>query len=316
MPPATTAAEMPPHHPMQQTPPQDSARPRRSFLYVPGDRPRALEKARELPTDGLILDLEDAVPPEAKVAARAAIAEALAQGGYGAREKLLRVNALDTEWGRADLAAAAAMPLNGVALPKVESAETVRTAAALLAEAGAPGLPIWCLIETSRGVLKALDIAEAHGTVAGLILGTSDLAKDLHLRPDLDPDFGRSRAALLPSLGQVLLAARAAGIVALDGVHLDLDDDEGFEAACRQGAAMGFDGKTLIHPKTIATANRLFGPSPAAIDRARRVVAAYGEAAAAGRGVVLLDGRLVEALHVAEARRLLALAEEIERRQA
>ncbi len=280
-----------------------SLRPRRSALYIPGANARALAKGRTLPADILILDLEDAVAPEAKETARDALRDLLAEGGYGGREILVRINGLETEWGADDLAATANAGADAILLPKVESAETVRAAEAALEAAGAPaGLALWCMIETPLGVLRAQEIAAAAPRLAGLVMGTSDLAKDLNCRHTPD------RAPLLTSLSLTLLAARAHGLAILDGVHLDLADDTGFEAACRQGRALGFDGKTLIHPKTIAAANAAFGPSDADLETARRTVAAYEQAAAQGQGVALLDGKLVEALHADEARRLLDLA--------
>jgi citrate lyase subunit beta/citryl-CoA lyase len=281
-------------------------RPRRSLLFMPGANARALEKARELPADGLIFDLEDAVAPDAKPAARQTVAAALARGGYGKRELVLRVNALDTEWGMADLRAAARMPLNAVLLPKMESAERVRETEAALNRSGAPkSLAIWCMIETPRGVLAAPDIAAASPCVAALVMGTSDLTKDLGALTLPD------RLPLLMSLQLVLLAARAHGLAALDGVHLDLADDTGFAAACAQGRALGFDGKTLIHPKQIAPANASFAPSADEVAQARKIIAAHAAALAAGKGIVVVDGRLVENLHVEAARRVLALAEVI-----
>jgi citrate lyase subunit beta/citryl-CoA lyase len=281
-------------------------RPRRSLLFMPGDNSRALEKARELPTDGLIFDLEDAVAPDAKERARSRVAAALGQGGYGHRELVLRVNGLDTEWGAADLAAAAAMPLDAVLLPKVERADTVRAAVTLLGRAGAAQTPaVWCMIETPRGVLAAPEIAAASPRVEALVMGTSDLTEDLRAR------HMANRQPLLTALQLVLLAARAHGLAALDGVHLDLADDAGFAAACAQGRALGFDGKTLIHPKQIAPANAAFAPSSEEVMRAQRVIAAHREAAAAGKGIVVVDGRLIENLHVAAAQRTVALADAI-----
>ena len=282
-----------------------SLRPRRSVLFMPGSNARALDKARELPADGLIFDLEDAVAPAAKEAARRTVADALAAAGYGRRERVLRVNPLDGPWGRADLAAAASLPIDAVLLPKVESAAMVARAAAVLDEAGAPpGLSLWCMLETPLGILGAREVAAAP-RLAALVAGTSDLAKDLRARATPD------RLPLLSALGLVVLAARAFGLAVLDGVHLDLADEAGFAAACRQGRDLGFDGKTLIHPKQIAAANAAFAPSEAEIAEARRIIAAYAKADAAGQGVALLDGRLVEALHVENARRTLALAEAI-----
>ena len=282
---------------------QPNPRPRRSLLFMPGANPRALEKARELPADGLIFDLEDAVAPDAKTAARDAVAAALAESGYGRRELVLRVNALDSEWGVADLGAAATMRLDAVLLPKVESARTVGDTVAALDRAGAPNtLALWCMIETPRGVLAAAEIAAAHPRVAALVMGTSDLTKDLGAATTPD------RMPLMTSLQIVLLAARAHGLVALDGVHLDLADEAGFAAVCAQGRALGFDGKTLIHPKQIAPANAAFAPSAEQIARARRIIAAHQAALAAGKGIVVVDGRLVENLHVAAAERTLELA--------
>jgi citrate lyase subunit beta/citryl-CoA lyase len=283
-------------------------RPRRSLLYMPGSNPRALEKARSLPADGLILDLEDAVAPEAKESARAIVTAALAEGGYSDRELVLRVNAMDTPWGHADLAAAATMPIDALLLPKVESPDRVALAVSLLDAFGAPErLAVWCMLETPRGILYAREIAAASPRLAALVLGTSDLTKDLHALPT------RDRLPLITSSGLAILAARAHGLAVLDGVHLDLADDEGFAAACRQGRELGFDGKTLIHPKQIAAANAAFAPTPEEIEWSRRIIAAHSEAAAAGKGVVLVEGRLIENLHVENARRLLALAGEIER---
>jgi citrate lyase subunit beta / citryl-CoA lyase len=285
-------------------------RPRRSVLFMPGSNPRALEKARALPADGLIFDLEDAVAPEAKETARAAVAAAVTTGGYAPRELVLRVNPIDTVWGHADLTVAATLPIDAVLLPKVESAERVRLSIDLLDALGAPPeLAIWCMVETPLGVLAAAEIADASPRVATLVLGTSDLANDLHARPT------RDRLPLLTALGLVLLAARAHGRAVLDGVHLDLGDAEGFAAACRQGRDLGFDGKTLIHPDQIGPANEIFAPAAEEVARARRIIAGYAEAVVAGKGAVRIDGRLVEALHVDEARRTIALAEAIAERE-
>ena len=284
-------------------------RPRRSVLYMPGANPRALEKARTLPADGLIFDLEDAVAPEAKEGARAIVAAALAAGGYAPRELILRVNGLDTVWGHADLAAAATLPIDAVLLPKVENADRVRSSLALLDASGAPAeLVVWCMVETPKGVLAATEIAAASPRVGALVMGTSDLVTDLHALAM------RDRLPLVTALGLVLLAARAYGLTALDGVHLDLADAEGLAAACRQGREFGFDGKTLIHPGQIDAANAAFAPSADEIERASRIVAGYAEAKHAGKGVTTVDGRLVEALHAAEAHRTLALADAIRER--
>jgi citrate lyase subunit beta/citryl-CoA lyase len=273
---------------------------------MPGSNARALDKARTLAADALIFDLEDAVAPDAKDLARDQVAATVRQGGYGARELIVRVNGPQTPWGAADLAAAATLGADGVLLPKVESAEAVRQAVAALDAAGAPAdLPVWCMMETPLGMLHAEAIAAASPRIAGLVMGTSDLAKDLHAA------HTRDRLPMITALGLCLLAARAYGLAILDGVHLDLADEHGFSAACRQGRELGFDGKTLIHPKTIDIANRTFGPSADEVVHARRVIAAHADAVAAGKGVVLLDGALIENLHVEAARRVVALAEQI-----
>jgi citrate lyase subunit beta / citryl-CoA lyase len=280
-------------------------RPRRSVLYMPGSNPRALEKGRSLPADVLILDLEDAVAPDAKPQGREAIRQALAaKPAYGRRELVVRVDGLDTPWGHDDLAAVATAGADAVLLPKVESADAVRRACTVLDAAGAPGgLPLWCMMETPRGVLRAEAIAD-HPRVTCLVMGTSDLTKDLQAL------HTGQRLPMLPALGLCLLAARAARIAIVDGVYLDLTDEVGFAASCRQGRELGFDGKTLIHPKQIEPANAAFGPSPEAVAQARRIIAAFAAARAAGKGVVVIDGKLVENLHVAEAHRL-QLAEAI-----
>ena len=283
-----------------------NSRPRRSVLYMPGSNTRALEKARGLAADGLILDLEDAVAPESKAMARANVAAALRAGGYGRRELVVRVNGLASPWGYDDIAAAALMKADAVLLPKVESADTVRQAATLVAAAGAPdSLALWCMMETPMGMLHAEEIAAASPRVAGFVMGTSDLAKDLHAR------HTRDRLPMLTALGLCLLAARAYRLAILDGVHLDLGDDEGFAQVCRQGRELGFDGKTLIHPKTIAAANDAFAPTAEEVALARRIIAAHAEAEAAGKGVVLVDGKLIENLHVEDAHRTVALADQI-----
>ena len=283
-------------------------RPRRSALYMPGSNPRALEKARDLPADCLIFDLEDAVATDEKERARKIVAAALTAGGYGRRELVLRVNALDTPWGHGDLAAAATMPIDAVLLPKVENAERVQLSAALLDSLGAPeGRLLWCMLETPLGILSAREIAASSPRLAALVMGTSDLTKDLHALATAD------RLPLLTALGLALLAARAFGLAILDGVELDLGNAEAFARCCRQGRELGFDGKTLIHPMQIEPANAAFAPTPQEIEWARRIIAAHGEATSAGKGVVLLDGKLVERLHVENARRVLELAEAIER---
>jgi citrate lyase subunit beta/citryl-CoA lyase len=286
------------------------ARPRRSALFVPGSNARAIDKARGLPADVLIFDLEDAVAPAQKPAARGAIAAAIGAGGYAGRELALRMNGLATEWGRDDLVAASRLGLDAVMMPKVESAEVVQRAARMLDDAGAPaGLALWCMLETPLGFLRAEAIAAASPRVAALVMGTADLTKDLRAL-DL-----RDRQPLLTALGLGLLAARAYGLAALDGIHADLDDDAGFEASCRQGRALGFDGKSLIHPKTIEVANRIFGPAPHELLWARKLIAAHEAAVRGGSGVTLVDGKLIERLHVEEARRIIALSDAITERE-
>ena len=285
-----------------------SIRPRRSALYMPGSNPRALEKARELPADVLILDLEDAVAPERKAEARAQVITAIAAGGYGERELLVRCNALDTPWGADDLRAMAQAGAHGLVLSKVNSAGDVQAAARILDEAGAPGEPaLWIMAETARCILDIDAVAGAHRRLRGILMGTSDLARECRIRHTPD------RAGFIPTLSLCVLAARAHGLEILDGVHLDLDDDEGLARQCGQGRDLGFDGKTLIHPKQLAAANAAFAPSPEALARARKIIDAWQQASAAGKAVVVVDGRLVENLHVQEAERDLELAERISR---
>ena len=285
-------------------------RPRRSVLYMPAARASALEKAKSLPADALILDLEDAVAPDAKPEARRMACSAAGSGAYGRREIAIRANGLDTAWGVDDLAAIAKSGAHAAVLPKVESAEDVAQAVAVLDDAGAPtALSVWAMIETPMGVLRAAEIAAAE-RLNVLVMGTSDLAVDLGAAHTAD------RAPFMTSFGLVLLAGRAYGAAVLDGVHLNLSDDAEFEAHCAQAASMGFDGKTLIHPKQLAAANTAFGPDKDKVDDARAIVAAYEDALAAGQGVATLNGRLIENLHAAEAKRLLALADAIARLEA
>lgn len=281
-------------------------RPRRSMLYMPGANTRALDKARSLAADALILDLEDSCAPDAKEAARTNVVAALAEGGYGNRELIMRVNALTTPWGHADLVAAARSGADGVLIPKVEGAEGVRQAEAVLRDAGAPdGLKLWVMMETPLAILRAEEVAGATPRMAGLVLGTSDLAKDLHCAHTPE------RLPFLASLSLCVLAGRAFDLAIMDGVHLDLDDAEGFARVCRQGAELGMDGKTLIHPKQLDAANEAFGPSADDLAQAHKIIAAYDAAMAEGKGVVVVNGKLVENLHVVGARRMLDMAEQI-----
>jgi citrate lyase subunit beta/citryl-CoA lyase len=230
------------------------------------------------------------------------VVAAVRAGGWGPREVLVRANAADTPWGADDLAALAGSGADGVVLSKVERPETVKAAEATLTAAGAPkDLMLWCMIETPLGVLNSAAVAGSSARLAGLILGTSDLAKDL--RAAHEP----GRQPLLTALGLCLLAGRAYGLAVIDGVHLDLEDEAGFAESCRQGAALGFDGKSLIHPKTLAAVNAAFAPSMEAVETALRVIAAHAAALAAGQGVTIVDGRLVEALHVSDAERVVAM---------
>jgi citrate lyase subunit beta/citryl-CoA lyase len=270
---------------------------------MPGSNQRALEKARTLAVDGLILDLEDAVAPAQKVLARELVMTAVNSGGYGQREMVVRINALGTEWGEDDLKAVAWSQAHAICLPKIESATQIRFVADALDSLRAPAdMAIWAMLETPLGILHAQSIAGAHPRIKVLVMGTSDLAKDL--RVPHTPD----RLGLLAALGMSVLAARAHGLDILDGVHLDLNDSTGFRALCEQGRKLGFDGKTLIHPSQVEDANAVFGPSAEVIDRARRTLAIWEEAQRAGMGVALLDGKLVENLHADEARRVLAIA--------
>ena len=283
-----------------------TARPRRSVLYMPGSNARALEKGRTLAADGLILDLEDAVAPDAKEMARRQIGAALKAGGYGARELIVRVNGPESPWGRDDIVAAAGFGADAILLPKVESAGAVHQAETIMEASGAPqALSIWCMMETPLGMLHAEEIAEASPRIGALVMGTSDLAKDLYAA------HTRDRLPMITALGLCMLAARAAGVAILDGVHLDLADDEGFAYSCRQGKELGFDGKTLIHPKTIDVANEVFGPSEEEVEWSRTIIAAHAEAEKEGKGIVVVDGKLIENLHVLNAERLVAMAEAI-----
>lgn len=270
---------------------------RRSVLFMPASNPRAMAKARDLPCDAVILDLEDAVAPEAKDAARAAALAAAAKG-FGARACAVRINALDTSWGAADAAALAGAPgVAAVVVPKVASAAELSAVRALL---GADGPPLWAMIETCGAILQLAEIVAAGAGLELLIAGTNDLAKEMRCRPGVD------RAPLVPALAQMVIAARSAGLVVLDGVCNAIGDEARLAAECAQGAMLGFDGKTLIHPGQIAAANAAFGPSGEELAWARGVVAAFAAPEAAGKGAIRLDGAMVERLHLAEAERLLA----------
>jgi citrate lyase subunit beta / citryl-CoA lyase len=282
-------------------------RPRRSVLYMPGANARALEKAESLPADALILDLEDAVAPDAKAEARVRVCEAAASGRYGRREVAIRVNGLGTPWHDDDLRAAAAAGPAAVVVPKVDSADAVHAIEKALEAGGAPdGTAIWAMVETPVAMLHAEEVARASERLTVLVMGTNDLAKELQA------EHVPGRQPLLAGLGLALLAARATGRVILDGVYNDIKDADGFEAECVQGRQMGFDGKTLIHPSQLEPCNRVFAPTADEVDRARRIIEAFEQAGAEGRGVVTVDGRMVENLHVDQARRTLAVTAAIE----
>ena len=275
-------------------------RPFRSVLYIPASKPRALDKARGLHVDGIIFDLEDAVTIDEKIAARATLKEALDQGGYGARFKIVRINGFDTEWGADDAKAVTDMGADAVLLPKVASPDDLDALAAITGD-----LAIWAMMETPRGMINASAIA-SHPKLEGMVMGTNDLAKELQCRARAD------RMPMLTSLQLCLLAAKAEGLVIVDGVYNAFKDDEGLKAECEQGRDMGFDGKTLIHPAQVAVTNDAFAPSAEEIELAERQIAAFEEIEDAGQGVAVVDGRIVENLHVASAREILAKAKAID----
>ncbi|ALI56967.1 HpcH/HpaI aldolase/citrate lyase family protein [Celeribacter marinus] len=270
------------------------ARPYRSALYIPGSKERALEKAKGLACDAILFDLEDAVAPDEKANARATLRDAIAAGGYGARAKIVRVNGFDTAWGRDDVAAFVGADIDGILLPKVESAAMVEELARAI-----PDVPLWAMMETPLGMINAAEIA-AHPRMAGFVMGTNDLAKELNTR------FRADRLPMMGGLHLCLIAARAYGLVALDGVYNAFKDEDGLRVECDQGRDMGFDGKTLIHPAQLEIANTAFAPSEAEIDLARRQIAAFDEAEAKGEGVAVVDGKIVENLHIVTARATLA----------
>ncbi|CAB4649902.1 unannotated protein [freshwater metagenome] len=282
-----------------------SLRPRRSALYMPAANERALEKAKGISTDAIIFDLEDAVSPDSKDIARAQAVAAVNSGEYGKRELTIRCNALATPWGHADVTAAAKACVSAVVIPKINSVAEVNEVSAALDAAGAPKeMMIWAMIETPTAIFDCREIA-SHPRVPVLIMGTNDLAKEL--RAAQVP----GRAPLYPSLHMALLAAREAGKTILDGVYNDIKNADGFRDECVQGLQMGFDGKTLIHPDQVGIANDVWSPTEAEVAHAREVIAAFDEALAAGKGVVQLNGRMIENLHVDNARRAIAIAEAI-----
>ena len=278
----------------------DPIRPRRSALYLPASNARAADKARALPCDVVILDLEDAVAPDAKLEARALAASAVQVGGYGSREVVIRGNGLDTPWGRDDLAAIAAARPDAVLIPKVSSPADIQAARAAVG----PDLPIWAMIETCAAMfsLETLGTASVAAGVSVWVIGSNDLAKEMRCA------LTTERAPLLAALSLSVMAARAHGLTILDGVFNDIADAEGLAQQCAQGAAFGFDGKTLIHPGQIEAANRAFSPDPEAVVWARMVVDAFAQPGTGDKGVLKVDGRMVERLHLAQAQRLIAIA--------
>jgi (3S)-malyl-CoA thioesterase len=271
-------------------------RPYRSALYIPGSKDRALEKAKGLACDAIIFDLEDAVAPEEKPAARALLAATLAQGGFGARAKIVRVNGLDTEWGADDIAAFRGADIDALLVPKVSHPADLDAVAALI-----PDVALWAMMETAAGMLNAAAIA-AHPRLQGMVMGTNDLAKELNSRHRAD------RLPMQTGLGLCVLAAKAHGLVILDGVYNAFKDEDGLRVECDMGRDMGFDGKTLIHPAQLDIANTAFAPSAAETDLATRHIAAFEAAQAAGQGVAVVDGKIVENLHIVTARATLAKA--------
>jgi citrate lyase subunit beta/citryl-CoA lyase len=282
--------------------------PLRSVLYMPSSNERALEKAKTIACDALILDLEDAVAPDAKPAAREAAAAAAASGDYGRRTVTIRVNGIGTEWHEADLTAASQAGPAAIVVPKVDSAEQVVRLVDMMEKAGAPDhTALWAMVETPDAIFDVREIAAASPRLQALVLGTNDLVKELYA------EHVPGRAPILPSLHTVLLAGRAAGIAVIDGVYNDVKDTDGFLAECEQGRQMGFDGKTLIHPGQVEGANTAFAPSEQAVEDARGLIAAFEDGQ--GSGVVTYNGRMVENLHVESARRTLSIHDAIQARR-
>lgn len=284
------------------------SRPRRSCLYMPGANARALEKAKTLSADTLILDLEDAVAPDAKADARRQVCEAVKAGGYGRREIVIRINALDTEWGLDDMQAAVAAGPDAILVPKIiDGGDIDRTNDAMSRAGAGEDMALWVMIEMPKAILNIQDIAEGAGRtrLSAFVMGTNDLAKEYraHFTPD--------RAAFQHAFGQSLSAARAYGLIAIDGVFNDIKDTAGLEAECQQGRVLGFDGKTLIHPTQLDVANRIFAPSKTDIEHAKAVIEAFAHPDNAGKGVLKVNGKMTELLHLSEAERLVSMAEAI-----
>lgn len=281
--------------------------PRRSVLYMPGANARALEKAKELPTDAVIFDLEDAVAPDAKQTAREQVVAAVESKAYGHREIVVRVNGLDTEWGADDVAAIAAIGPDAMLFPKISSADDVKAAVAAMKKAGAPdSTDMWAMIETPTAFLHAEEIAAADPRLVCFVMGTNDLAKDLHA------NHTELRLPMITGLGLAMLAGRAHGLTLLDGVYNDIQNLDGFRSECVQGNNLGFDGKTLIHPSQLEPCNDVYGPSDAQLEEARAIIEGFEEAQKAGKGVVTVNGRMIENLHVEHAKRQVAMAHAID----
>ncbi len=288
-----------------------NTRPRRSVLYMPGSNARALDKGRNLAADSIVMDLEDAVAPDAKAGARHEILHHLQEGGYGKREIIVRVNALDTQWGEEDLRVMAHSGANALLLPKVNTAECIQKSADILLRAGAPeDLKIWCMMETPKSILNAQSIADAHPRLVGMLMGNEDLSKDLRVRPDVH------RTQLMYAMSKCIIAARAYGLAIIDGVYTDVHNTDGLRISCEQALAMGFDGKSLVHPKNIDITNDVFAPSPEELDNAKAVIAAFEAAQKEGKAVALLNGKLVEHLHATEAESLISVASAIKEMEA
>ena len=285
-------------------------KPRRSVLYMPGSNARALEKVKTLSADGVILDLEDSVAPEAKETARRQVTDAAKAGGFGAREVFIRINGVDTPWHADDLAAAAPAAPDAILVPKISNPETLELIGRRLLDMGTDHKTrVWAMIETPLAIFNILSIAaeaeDSESRLSGFVMGTNDLAKDTRAR--LVP----GRAPMLSWLSTCVAAARTYGIAILDGVYNDIGNADGFEMECRQGVELGFDGKTLIHPNQIASCNAVFSPTPEEVAMARRMIAAFDLPENKGKGVVSIDGRMVERLHADMARRTVAIAEAI-----
>jgi len=292
-----------------------SVRPRRSVLYMPGSNERALEKAKSLPADCLILDLEDAVAPDAKAQAREQVCRAVRDGGYGPREIIVRINGLETEWGQDDLDAVVKVGPDAILVPKINSAHDVQKYETLISEAGAaPSIALWAMMETSLAMLNAREIGAEAATpgarMSAWVMGTNDLAKEIGLAHTAD------RVPLITSLSLCILAARAFGLAVIDGVYNDIKNADGFAAICRQARDMGFDGKTLIHPSQVGPCNDIFKPGAEAISFARQVIDAFAQPENRNKGTIKVDGQMVELLHAEIARKTVKIADAIAAREA